>query len=206
MKIRFRQRFVAAAGAILGVLLAAPPTFAIPWVEAGDAGDLSAPQLVTGGPYDAISGNLGDTDINGVPDGIDTFKFHWSGIGAFSAKWSGPDFPDVGGTGGLLSGRFAIGLYDSANHVIAGLEENTATTGIATDNLAASDYTLLIIINSGQGLDPAYTIGFSGPIGDSGANGTGVPDGGSSILLLSCGLFALFCSRVRRVPGEANKP
>jgi hypothetical protein len=178
-----RRCIVAAVGATFATLFGANPVHATTWNEIGDAGDRTNPQFLTGGPYDAISGTIGETDVT------DVFAFHWIADGNFSATYAGND-PAVGSS-------LYLALYNYSGHVEGPLLAGflVSPPGISRSNLSAGDYLLEITTAPDPGADPPYIIAISGPVEFPIAGVAAVPDKGSSLFLLTCGLLALFAAR-----------
>ena len=155
------------------------------WVEIGDAGDFTNPQVTVG------DGNLTEIDGDIKPLGgtieDDAFLFHYGGAtGSLTMTFAFSDST-------LLPAP--LGLYDSQSNFIAGNDRS----GIVTVNdLAAGLY--IVNVHSDQGLDPPYTITFNGPaIGPTGVS-FAVPEP-SAAALVALGLIwlAMFARRLQTV-------
>jgi len=122
--------------AVTDALAGIPAPFATnPWVEVGDAGDLSSPQLLVGTGWDGITGNIGGSDE------VDVFGFHWTG-GGF-------------GLGFLVTGSITtfLSLYDFDGETMLFGE---TSSGLAAPFLPAGDYLFKIAVSPGLP-DPPFT-------------------------------------------------
>ena len=116
------------------------------YTENPDApGTFAAAQIVTGGPYDGITGSIGDGDT------IDLFYFGFTG-GAFSWAFSF----DQCATG---QGQAEARLYDAQWNFLHGLYCELSD-GPFTD-MPMGNYYLEIVDTSG--IDPPFTITLTGP-------------------------------------------
>lgn len=123
------------------------------WMEAGDAGGVYNPQMLGGGQYIGIKGDLGGSDdslfpaLMSVPttDVQDAFKFWW--IGGTLAL--------TGGFDDLTLGALDFLLYDE------GLNKVAKNGNGYFDDLAAGNYILLI--STVIGFDPPFTFTLTGP-------------------------------------------
>ena len=149
-----------------------------PWVEIGDAGDLSSPQLLVGSGYDGITGNIGDPDL------VDVFGFHWTGgTLQLSVSSNVPVF---------------VSLYDFDGDTLLFGESSQA---LDTPSLPAGDYLFKIAASPGLP-DPPFTVGlFFGPQGGqpliSAPTAQGVP-APTSVWLLGSALAGLGAMGWRR--------
>lgn len=157
------------------------------WVEVGDAGDVSNPQVTVG------DGNLTEIDGDIKPLGgtieDDAFLFRYGGaMGTLKMTFA---FNDPT----LLPAPLA--LFDEHGNVVAGANRD----GIVTvSDLAAGPY--IVEAHSDQGLDPPYTITFDSPaMGPTGVS-FAVPEPGTAVLfelgLISLAVFGIRLRAARR--------
>jgi hypothetical protein len=176
------RRFIATLAAACAVLLGAARAQAAPiWLEVGDAGGLTNPQFLTGGPFDEIVGSLDLTDTE------DVYAFHWVTTGTFSAINLEPVVPDW----------ITLGLRDFTGQVAGNFVADFAFsgTGISVANLAAGDYLLQLAFVPDPGEDPPYRIAISGPTPDPITAPVPEP---STLVLLAAGVVASLAAGKQR--------
>jgi hypothetical protein len=121
---------------------------ALPYIETGDAGDHTAPQLTVGaGSLTEIDGSL---DPVGNADNVDAFSFRYGGAaGAL----------EITATIGGVSAGIPLGLFDAAGSPLA-----SGLGAISASDLAAGSYIVELAFPPHPGPDdPPYTILLNGP-------------------------------------------
>jgi hypothetical protein len=190
------HRHCAIASAVLAIVVfsaARAQATSIVWNEIGDAGNPDSPQLLTGGPYDQIEGDVGAID-NLVTDGFDAYAFRWSTAGRFDARYVPGDIPNPDRD--LLLYLFRYGQTSFGSEITGAF----GTPGISVANLETGDYVLLVDWAPSSEDDPHYIIDVTGPTATPLApldaiNAVPEP---STLILMSGGIAALMRRRRSR--------
>ena len=189
--LNFRRAALTLAAAFLGLFAVTSDAqaTAINYFQEGatDASNnLLDPTMITGGPYDGVQGNIGDSSgacdefaACGVFDSDDYFAFHWLTTGDFTATY--------------LSGTLSpeLWLYTYVTHALVA---GPAYPTLIVPNLAEGDYILRVSAD----FDPPYTIRILGldPGPMTAITAAAVPEPGTW-LLLGTGVTALAWRRRR---------
>ena len=198
MPANIRRRYAIASAVLAIVVFTAERARATPitWAEIGDAGPAASPQLLAGGPYDQIEGDIGAVDNNGVvTDDSDAFAFRWNTAGRFEAQYVPGDVPRPDRD--LLLYLFHYGETSFGSEVGGGF----GTPGFSVADLAAGDYVLLVAWVPDPGVDdPHYVVDVTGPTPGALAalDATSAVPEPSTLMLMSGGVALLMRRRRAR--------